>query len=71
VAFKRRGMGTLSVERLAAAAVLLACIPLGREVDAVVTVAVIAGVLWGLIALESVRHAEARNEIRHAGHTHD
>ena len=38
VAFKLRGLGVLSVQRLVAALVLLALMPLAHEVDALVTV---------------------------------
>ena len=37
-----------------------------HEVDALVTVAVVAAVLWRLIAFETVRYAETRAEVRHA-----
>ena len=66
VAFKLRSLGTLSVQRLVAAMVLIAVVPLARQVDAVVTVAVVAAVLWGLIMFEGVRYAEARRQVRHA-----
>lgn len=71
VAFKWRGMGTISAPRLAAAAVLAALVALAHEADAVVTVAATAAVLWILIGFESVRYAEARHATRHAGHDHD
>ena len=66
VAFKRRGLGTLSGQRLLAAAALAALIPVAHEVDAVVTVTLVAAVLTVLIAYETVRYAEARAEVRHA-----
>jgi low temperature requirement protein LtrA len=66
VAFKRRCLGTLSVSRLIAALVLLAVIPIACEVDALVTVALVGAVLWGLIAFEAVHYAEARDRVRHA-----
>jgi low temperature requirement protein LtrA len=68
VAFKFRSLGTLSVEPLVAALVLLAVVPLAHEVDALVTVAVVSAVLWGLLAVEGVRHAEARRQIRQMEH---
>jgi low temperature requirement protein LtrA len=68
--FKLRALGSLSVLRLGGAAVLVALIPLSHRVDAVASVAMVALVLWALLVLEAVRYAEARHEIRHAGHTH-
>jgi low temperature requirement protein LtrA len=66
VAFKYRSLGTFSVHRFVAALVLLAVIPIAHEVDALVTVALVGVVLWGLIAFEAVHYAEARDQVRHA-----
>jgi low temperature requirement protein LtrA len=68
VAFKLRGLGTFSVQRLVAGLVLLAFLPLAHDTDALVTVAVVGAVLWGLIVFEGVRYAEARRDVRHADH---
>lgn len=67
VAFKLRSLGMLSLQRLVAAVILVALVPVAHEVDALLTVAVVDVVLWGLIAFEAVRYAEARDEVRHAG----
>jgi hypothetical protein len=53
------------VPRLATAAVLLALVPVAHQVDALVTVAAVAGILWALLAFEAVRHAEVRHQVRH------
>ena len=66
VAFKLRSLGTFTVQRLVAALILVAYVPLAHEVEALVTVAVVGAVLWGLIAFEGVRYSEARREVRHA-----
>jgi low temperature requirement protein LtrA len=68
VAFKHRSIGTFSVQRLVAAVILLAVIPLAHEVDALVTVAVVGAVLWALIIFEGVHFADARRDIRQAEH---
>ena len=65
VGFKARALGSVSVPRVIAAAVLTAVIPVARQVDAVVTVGLVAAVLWVLLAFETVRYAEARTRIRH------
>ena len=65
VAFKLRSTGMFSVQRLLAALVLVALIPVAAEVDALVTMGGLAFILWGLIVYESVRHADARRQIRH------
>jgi len=70
VGFKLRSLQTLSVERLAAALLLLALVPVARQVDALATVAMVVAVLWALLAFESVRYAEARREVRSAEHPH-
>jgi low temperature requirement protein LtrA len=66
VAFKLRSLGSITVQRLIAALVLLAFIPLAHEVDALVTVAVVGVVLWCLIAFEVLHYAEVRDGVRHA-----
>jgi low temperature requirement protein LtrA len=67
VAFKWRTLGSLSVQRLVAAVVLLGLVPVAHEVDAVITVGAVGAVMWALIAFESLRFAEARDEVRHGG----
>jgi len=68
VAFKYRGLGLVSRHRLVAAVVLLAAIPVGRQVDALTSVALVAVVLGVMLAVENVSHAEARSEIRRLDH---
>ena len=66
VAFRLRNVGTVSVQRCLAAAVLLALIPVATEVDALVAVMLVALVTCALIAYEAIRFREARDRIRHA-----
>ena len=65
VGFRLRNVGTLNGGRLVALVVCLALIAVGTEVDAVVALALAAAVTSGLIAYEAIRHAEARERIRH------
>jgi low temperature requirement protein LtrA len=64
VAFRLRNVGTLSVRRVVAAAVLLALVPLGVEIPALATLALVAAVGAGLIAYESLRYADDRERVR-------
>jgi low temperature requirement protein LtrA len=66
VAFRLRNMHTLNPRRLGAALVLVALIPVATAVPALVTLALVAGVLAVLVAYEAVRFAAARDRIRHA-----
>jgi low temperature requirement protein LtrA len=66
VALKLRSLGTLSTQRLVAGFVLVALIPIAHEVDALITVALVGAVMWGLIAFEAVHYAEFRDRVRHA-----
>ena len=45
---------------------LLALIPLGLELAALVTLTLVAALCIGLIAYEAIRFAEARDRVRHA-----
>ncbi len=65
VAFRLRNMRTLSVRRLLCAALLLALLPATPSISALTTLAIIAGLLIGLISYEAVRYADSRERIRH------
>jgi low temperature requirement protein LtrA len=65
VAFRLRNMHTLSVRRLLCAAVLLALVPAGATLPALVTVSILASLLAALIVYEAVRYAEVRDRVRH------
>jgi hypothetical protein len=46
------------------AVVLLALVPAGTSLPALVTLAILAGLLAALIAYEALRYAEARDHVR-------
>jgi low temperature requirement protein LtrA len=64
VAFRLRTARALSRERLVAALVCLALIPLGTEVDSLVALGIAAAIAALLIAYETVRHADLRRRAR-------
>jgi low temperature requirement protein LtrA len=66
VAFKLRSLGAFSAQRFIAAVVLLALLPVAHVVPGLVTLGLVAAVLWALIAYEAVHYADARRTIRHA-----
>ena len=68
VAFKLRVVGVLSRHRLVAAVLLLAFVPVAHRLEPLVTVGVVAALLWLAFALEAIHHGESRREIRHAEH---
>jgi low temperature requirement protein LtrA len=68
VAFKYRSLGLVGRYRLVAALVLLAAVPVGRVVDALTSVGLVAAVLTVMLVVERVRYAEARTEIRRLDH---
>ena len=65
-AFKRRNIGTWNTQRLIAAALLLAMIPLATAVPALLALGLVTAVACGLIAFEVVRYTETRQRVRHA-----
>jgi low temperature requirement protein LtrA len=65
VAFRWRNIHTLNRQRLVAAVLAVALIPLGVELPALATVAILAALLVVLIAYETIRFAELRDRIRH------
>jgi len=64
VAFRLRNVGSLNRQRLVAAAVLAACVPLGTELDALAALAVPCAVVVALIAYETVRFGADRARVR-------
>jgi low temperature requirement protein LtrA len=65
VAFRLRNVRTLNRQRLLVAVVLLALVPAGAALPSLATLAVLAGLLAGLIAYEALRFADARERVRH------
>jgi low temperature requirement protein LtrA len=65
VAFRWRNVHRFSLQRVVAAAVLAALIPLAKEIDAIWTLAVAVAVLALLIAYETVQFADLRVRLRH------
>ncbi|WP_067473859.1 low temperature requirement protein A [Nocardia amamiensis] len=66
VGFKHYATGIVTVPRVVAAAVLLALIPVACALPALASLSLLCVVLIGLIAWETVRFAQPRDEIRHA-----
>ncbi len=65
VAFRLRNMHSLSLRRLVCAIVLLALVPAGAAMPALVTLAMLAAVLVALIGYEALRYADVRDRVRH------
>ena len=65
VAFRLRNMHTLSARRLLCAIVLLALVPAGAALPALVTLGILAALLAALIVYEALRYADSRDRIRH------
>ena len=70
-AFKLRATHILSVQRLVAAAMVLALLPLGAQLPALGALVVLTAVVVGLVAFEAIRFAEDRERIRHEGMPRD
>ena len=64
VAFKLRMTGSVGRERLVAAGVCLALIPLATTADALLAVIALLAATGGLVAFETIRYRETRGEIR-------
>ena len=66
ILFRLRNVGSLNRQRLVVTVALLALIPLGVELAALVTLALVTALCVGLIAYEAIRFADARDRVRHA-----
>jgi low temperature requirement protein LtrA len=65
VAFRWRNVHRFSVQRVVAAAALVALLPVVLEIPSLATLGVVLAVLSLLIAYETVRFAELRDRLRH------
>jgi low temperature requirement protein LtrA len=65
VAFRFRNLRSINRRRLGTAVLLVALLPLVVEVDALVALGILAGVLVTLISYEAIRFADARDRVRH------
>jgi low temperature requirement protein LtrA len=65
VAFRWRNIHRLSVQRLVAAGLLVALIPLGLELPSVATLAILSAILAVLVVYETRHFAELRDRLRH------
>jgi low temperature requirement protein LtrA len=65
ILFRLRNVRSLNRQRLVVMAALLALIPLGIEVAALVTLSLVTLLCVGLVAYEAIRFAEARDRVRH------
>ncbi len=65
VAFRWRNMHSLSWRRLVCAIVLLALVPAGAALPALLTLGMLAAVLVALIVYEALRYADLRDRVRH------
>jgi low temperature requirement protein LtrA len=65
VAFRLRNVNTLNRQRLGCAVLLLALIPVGKEVPSLASLGILVGLLCLLIAYEAIRFSGARDRIRH------
>jgi low temperature requirement protein LtrA len=65
VLFRLRNVRSLNRHRLVVAGVLLALLPLAVEVPALVTLAIVTGLMTALIVYEALRFAAARDRVRH------
>jgi low temperature requirement protein LtrA len=70
VAFRWRNVHSVNRQRLAAAALLLAFIPVATEMDALAALTVVAAVTTLLIAYEALHFREARMRLRHPQEAH-
>jgi low temperature requirement protein LtrA len=66
IAFRWRNMRTYAKRRIAAMVALLALIPVGLEVDSLVSLGIVFAICWGLISYDAIRFREARARVRTA-----
>ena len=63
-AFRLREVGSVSVPRVVVTVLCLALIPVALSVPSLVILAILAGLMCALVALETMRSQELRRELR-------
>jgi low temperature requirement protein LtrA len=66
VAFRFRHIHTINRQRLLVAVVLFALLPVAVKLPALATLAIVAALLWAMIAYETHLYGEGRDRVRHA-----
>ena len=66
IAFRYRNLRTVAKRRVAAVLVLLALIPVGLEVDPLVSLGLVFAVCAGMVTYDAIRFRDARSRIRTA-----
>jgi hypothetical protein len=65
VAFRLRNIRTLNVQRLIAALLLLALIPVGTLMTSLALLAIVTVIMVALVGYEVIRFREGRHNLRH------
>ena len=65
VALRLRNARSVNVQRLVLAVLLVALIPVATELPALATLTGVAGLLWLMIAYETLGYGESRHRLRH------
>ena len=55
----------MNKQRLILGLAFFALVPVAREVDSLVALSMVTGLLWAMIAYEAVRFSDARAQVRH------
>ena len=66
VLFRLRNVGSVNKQRVVAALLLVALVPVAHRIDALWALAATTAICVGLIAYEALRFAEVRQHVRHA-----
>ena len=64
VCFRLRNVGTLNRQRLFVAVLLLALVPVGERIGALMDLLLVSGIAVALIAYEALRHGDIRDRVR-------
>ena len=64
VLFRKHNVGTWNKQRIVSMVVLIALIPVAREIDALGALALVSLLLVGLVAYETIRFRERRDRLK-------
>jgi low temperature requirement protein LtrA len=67
VAVGLRASHRVKRQRLVVAVLLLALVPVVHDLDAIWVLAIATALLWAMVAFETTRYAQVRDDVRHVG----
>jgi uncharacterized membrane protein len=68
ICFRLRNVHSVNVQRSVVAVLLVVLLPVAAQLPALAALGLLTALMVGLIAYEAIKHAQAREAVRHGAH---